>query len=867
MSNTRLIYTSKENAEVSNDDEGSFTNSVDDGIVVKVGDEISVEQIAINSIGVGAEIIEIPKTIKNYKYKTNAMMLNCAYYIQHNQHPFTIMMPLNGHNSVNTTATDKAYGYMIQGAGFPPTLPMSNTKTKWGRSTQQVGSRFYLGAYIFNNQVNDGDPLKPETNPIQAGQNEGAVPSVGVFQFARANMIFEVDTGYDNPANIANKITQDFHAGNATPQISLFDENGGALEAYGFPAINNVPFTGDPVAQGAVHSKDTACVNIFSNFLQFTNTTDFSLYQNVMGFQNPFYAYYGSRLLCDNTNLGGTGSKAQGVLNAQGATNTLDNSLFTLSDFDSAGGNTAVPVNCLYEFNLPYNYYNVKLLADFIHSQKQTDTNADTTTSGLETTPFKQNTFSFVNVGRVDDASTKRQTLTALDPPTGIPAGTAQHNNQYKVATFFDDQRYGKVFLSQQALTYPFTIRKNSTLQLPDGRVVDNKTLCRDVLDCMILPVDTGGELVCALVSNGFNSTGLYPRFNYALVDLGFFNSNNPVCAVLADTLVKDGTPNTNIGSYANTIQVGSPEFNMVFDETRGRFALENMSWANYIDNGTSQTANPSAGNTAVAINYLPSTDYGDVDFPQSPATTKYAQSGIGILDISVLDENYNAILIDYEDANDIKEKYNNSLLARLGFSYRQLTNRFGKPDSIFTQRCYETNRPVKGVANFPYPLTNNLRFDTSLDLGLGCNDNNLPMFNLSNSRGFNREISAVSDRCYALSLPKKLENPFWLIKSDIIDGADFSSEKTGGGKQNVLAVCNRAYLAGDFAFAFSTNYAFKATKEFVLTGVKTQILNPDLTPADIDIATTIIYKVVSPIPFFEAQAEEKAEELEKKKK
>ena len=140
-------------------------------------------------------------------------------------------------------------------------------------------------------------------------------------------------------------------------------------------------------------------------------------------------------------------------------------------------------------------------------------------------------------------------------------------------------------------------------------------------------------------------------------------------------------------------------------------------------------------------------------------------------------------------------------------------------------------------------------------------------MFNLSNSRGFNREISAVSDRCYALSLPKKLENPFWLIKSDIIDGADFSSEKTGGGKQNVLAVCNRAYLAGDFAFAFSTNYAFKATKEFVLTGVKTQILNPDLTPADIDVATTIIYKVVSPIPFFEAQAEEKAEELEKKKK
>ena len=114
------------------------------------------------------------------------------------------------------------------------------------------------------------------------------------------------------------------------------------------------------------------------------------------------------------------------------------------------------------------------------------------------------------------------------------------------------------------------------------------------------------------------------------------------------------------------------------------------------------------------------------------------------------------------------------------------------------------------------------------------------------------------------MGLPKKLENPFWLIKSDIIDGIDFNSEN-GGKNQNVVAVCNRAYLAGDFAFSFSTSYAFKATKEFVITGIKTQILNPDLTPADINNATTIVYKVVSPIPFFTAQAE--AEEKKALKK
>ena len=89
----------------------------------------------------------------------------------------------------------------------------------------------------------------------------------------------------------------------------------------------------------------------------------------------------------------------------------------------------------------------------------------------------------------------------------------------------------------------------------------------------------------------------------------------------------------------------------------------------------------------------------------------------------------------------------------------------------------------------------------------------------------------------------------------------------TDGKKQNVMAVCNRAYLSGDFAFSFSTSYAFKATKEFVLTAINTQILNPDLTPADIDPKTAIIYKVVSPIPFFQQQELAAAIEAKKKSK
>ncbi len=75
--NTQLIYVDKETAEVSNNADGSFTNAISEGVIVKQGDAISLEGIAINSISVGDNVIEIPETIKNYPYKTNGRKLNC----------------------------------------------------------------------------------------------------------------------------------------------------------------------------------------------------------------------------------------------------------------------------------------------------------------------------------------------------------------------------------------------------------------------------------------------------------------------------------------------------------------------------------------------------------------------------------------------------------------------------------------------------------------------------------------------------------------------------------------------------------------------------------------------------------------------
>ncbi len=868
MSNTRLIYVSKQTAEVSNDKEGSFTNKVDDGVVVKVGDEINVEAIAINSVGVGAEIIEIPKRIKNYPYKTNSMVLNCAYYIHHNGHPFTCMLPLSTHNSVFSTIADTNYGYMDGTQTGWKILPFSSVKSKWGVQNQQLGQRFYLGSYVF---AKGADPAKPIQNPLGIGQTTGAVPTIGIFEFYKTNLRFEVDTGYDNPANIANKITQDFHAGNVSPYVSIWNA-GTNLPSYAFPIDASIPTPAGVLSiQGNVKTKDTACINVLSYPPNYNDVNTYSMYQSTMAFQNPYLHYYGSRILNPFVNMvEHLTENAFAYINQTIGGNPVVhlNDMYQLATLDNTAGNTTHPNNGIYIVSKLWNFNTLKIFADLIHSQKQTPPNMIGRTGDISTQPLlRQQQFSSFNIGRVDDAS-PAGTINTLDPPT-MTASTAETSERLTLPTYYNAERWNKGILPADAVSGGMSIQYDLITTDDNGNTYSVQEICNK-LDIMVVPIDTGvngsNEIAIGFLTNNLDVAGtLFLKFNYAMIDLGFLNRNNPVALVLADAVNIGGSAST-LSDYQDNIQIGSPNINLLFDETRGRFAMENMSWSNYIDNGTSTNANPSAGQPAIHINYLPPTDYGYSITPQSNAFTKFAQSGIGILDLSVIDDDDNVILINYEDEEDVKAKFSNSLLERLGFTYRQLTNRDGKIDAVFTQRCYETNRPISGVSQFPYPLTNNLRFDTTIGLGLSQNNNNLPMFNLNNARGFTNQVSSVSDRCYALGLPKKLENPFWLIKSDIIDGIDFNSEN-GGKNQNIVAVCNRAYLAGDFAFSFSTSYAFKATKEFVLSGVKTSILNPDLTPADINDATTIIYKVVSPIPFFQQQEEAELKQQKDKKK
>jgi len=861
--NTRLIYVNKEKAQVKNDKDGSFFNNVDDGIVVKRGDEISIEQISIASKGVGSDIIEVPSTLQDYAYETNQQILNFMIYIHHN-YQYTVQLPLSVQNTTWALPTgltnDDSFGYLNQ-SGFPITLPMTtNCKSKAFQEDDSVmGDRYYLGRFTTPDTPLPDGVYIPKT--VATADLYKFVPGPLVFNFLETEIQIGADTGYDNPSNIANKITQDLHASTV-----FLNQTTVGNQAQSSSSINNVILPDK--FQLATSSFRSACVSINGIPDSHSNQNTRPFYTNYMGVKNPFKFFYGSRLLNGTiTNKSNSLMESQ----AQGTADVLTNMCYWVNQPPriTSGANVYSKWDdgFVYFTNITYNADNMVLLSKHIKSQKWfnrtllSPQNQDMLfeTSDIDNNSILRKAFiSTLNVGRMDDAFNGANPPV---PPVQNPTqqGTARIEDVY-CKTFYQEDYYNKRFLDTNSLQQSGAFIDDIAEVTLDGQQFNAKTLSQ-LLDVNLVAVNTGSlfgnnEIVIGIVMAKFSQSNTAGNIainesEYGPIDLSFFR--NP-SVLVNNPDVADGGSDTTQGDYTGFMNIGSPEAQLLFDPTRGRFAFTNLAWANKISSGSGQTANPNAGINVISSNHDAGTTYASTKYT-TPLFTKFAQSGLGLRNISVISKNNTKVEIDPYSDSDIQEKFHNSLLNRLGFKYKSLINLNGLPDVKFTNRNYDTIIPVENPNFFPYPLTTNLRFDTALSTSLSVNANGFPMYNLSAQRGVkNINVNSSPDLAFASNLPSKLVFPFWLIKTDIIDGIEFNTANNGQ-NQNIMAVCNRAYISGDFAFSFATSYNFKATREFSISGIKTSILNPDLSPADVDDGTTIIYKVVSPIPLFTQQA------------
>ena len=859
MSDTRLIYVDKKSAVVKNDKDGSFTNAVSEGIIIKIGDQISVEGIAINSISVGPDVIELPQTVKDYPYKTNGMKLNCWFYIHHN-YQYTVSFPLYlKKETIYTTITDANYGYYQSDDfnGASTFFNLSTLRTQLDRDIRNGGKRYYVGC--FNHA---GTPNAP--SPAATIIDATLTPNYARFDFLETNLEFQVDIGYDNPTNIANKITADFHSGTPSPQTP--NNSFVSAEAYfERPRADNIPAaTGFEIDSLSVSNKNGAVNTAYAFPRPFSNPDIngefWSIYQTLLGVLNPFYYYWGSRLLS---------SKQQPKHNTYGnylaTTGVFINPLHSWSivnynDLPNDGTDTSYTDGFVVCSNLPYDEATIEKVREFIHSQKEF-TATEGTTESIRTTQKDDFRWNLL-FGRCNPLGNKNNGV-GLQSPYRTVADTCE--------TFFS--HFGPAFYNETTFNSQYINDPNLTLlpqfiQTYKGVDYTAKNLAK-ILDVMITCVDTGvngnSEKNIGFIMTGRDINGdTYLAGNNILVDFSP-TRDEANCVMVVNPQVYSGESPNDLAAYTKIINIGAPDMNMVFDETRGRFSINNMSWANYIGSGSSEQAVATADQEVITANAQNVIQPSLYSFQQSPSLSiinsyiKYAQSGLGLHSLSVINQDGTSALINKNIPSDIKSKYQNSLLDRIGFDYNQLIDDYGIPTVIFDNRTYQTKIIRDLPTFFPYPFTTNAQFDTAINQSLSVNDSALPMFDLQLSRDVtNVNIASSTANAFANNPPKKLAFPYWLIKSDIIDGINYTAD---GRPQNVLAVCNRSYTSGDFAFSQNIDYAVVATHDFVITGIKTSILNPDLTSATIDENTAVIYKITSPIQ--QLQANQIAQEIE----
>ena len=208
------------------------------------------------------------------------------------------------------------------------------------------------------------------------------------------------------------------------------------------------------------------------------------------------------------------------------------------------------------------------------------------------------------------------------------------------------------------------------------------------------------------------------------------------------------------------------------------------------------------------------------------------------------------------EDFGVSEEKWSNSFWGILGFTWEQFNNntvvdrqhRSNDESTMTIGSSFTTN------ANVESGDMNKLRVNI---FGAVLYTNQVPVqMSMDGDKKFNGGIpiapaitnTAVSSQINAERLPRKMINPYFLIRSNIVGDNNYQGGVDGGQLLPIVYVVNKENGFGDFYFQSSSQLEFTITESRMLTEISTSIHNPDMTLATVDNTSAIIYKITKQI-------------------
>jgi hypothetical protein len=254
--------------------------------------------------------------------------------------------------------------------------------------------------------------------------------------------------------------------------------------------------------------------------------------------------------------------------------------------------------------------------------------------------------------------------------------------------------------------------------------------------------------------------------------------------------------------------------------------------------------------------------------------------SGVGIENIYVRDELTNnklpgeqGVYLCKINDDDTTENYDGSLLSLFGFDLRQFKPYFGKSYNRYSRHTYNSTGTDKydGLNFFTLNALVNQNNSQNINIFgpnfLTTDPDPLPAPYYPQSMASQPElfngyvgfqpmnIQVITDQMRSKDLPQKLQQSFYKITTSLPFGNNYI---TNNNNLSCASYFFRQYKNANFYFNYTTSDTVTLTEDYLLTSIRTKILNENNREAEhLGPACTVFYKIIEPKQLTELSEED----------
>jgi hypothetical protein len=338
---------------------------------------------------------------------------------------------------------------------------------------------------------------------------------------------------------------------------------------------------------------------------------------------------------------------------------------------------------------------------------------------------------------------------------------------------------------------------------------------------------------------------------------------------------------------YSQKIYMGADNPQLEFNQSSNKFEISNLHTSERVQNrfnaggieDDGSTTNlvkefGTAGNRVWKINKRLYNNSFTPDMRPYGANNTKIKIGTPTYDVDLLNPNLQGWNI-YDQLSGIIIKdlgfselnFSQGLWGRLGFTFSQFNASRSSANDL-TARVGNDNKD-----DLPYAFTNanipqlsTMDFTTNI-FGAGMYNLQLPIttsFNASN-HGTNTNVyirddlniqnfpeiteNAISVKLTAPNLPAKLVNPYYTIRTDILDDSQYFGGKDSYQPLPIIATIAKSSDYNNFFVSLGSDLEFTFTRPKMISSIRTEITDPDGTPSSISGNSAVIYKLTKLLP------------------